>query len=133
MNVWVSTVESSLAFFSDACPQENCDVNNHFDMQDSTTLEGPLISAVKSEKAQLYSGKYDGKVIYPNVFHGSVYQDSLQLLFQNDKTEANVPITAQFMAITKADQNFQSQYDGFLGLAPYIGQSLDLQNLSLLK
>ena len=73
-------------------------------------------------------------MIYPNVFYGEVYKDSVEIQFSGKKNEEqNLKMTASFMAINGASTEFTSFYDGFIGLAPYTTKSSDLQSLSLLK
>jgi len=78
----VSSVETSFALFTSDCPTSVCDINKHFSLEDSDTLEGPLESNVKTEEAQMYSTIDSGLMIYPNTFTGEVYQDKATFKFE---------------------------------------------------
>jgi hypothetical protein len=51
-----------------------------------------------------------------NKFEGYTMNDNLEFSFEGKEIDTNVNLN--FLAINKAEENFESLYDGYVGLAP---------------
>lgn len=73
------------------------------------------------EKGQIYAWHEWGKKIMPNTFFGSHFNDTL--MFLDPSTSENGQPTIEtdliFMSMQRAEKPFSTQYDGFVGIAPY--------------
>jgi hypothetical protein len=73
------------------------------------------------EAGQVYDIEKDGKKIIPNIFYGSHFND--ELMFLDPSTSQNGQPTLKskldFMSVTTSEKPFSTQYDGFVGIAPF--------------
>lgn len=119
--LWLTSQEHQVSFFSPK--MTNANLNGGWDPKKSET--GVMTTGEKTsiEVGQVYDFQSSGKKIVANVFRGSHWSDTL--MFSDPSTQdhlENVPTLKtdlRFMSVTQADQAFSTEYDGFVGIAPY--------------
>ena len=123
--LWLTSQEHQVSFFSPK--MTNADLNGGWDPSKSHSSE--MISGEKTsiEIGQVYDFQSHGKKIVANVFRGSHHSDTLK--FSDPSTHhhfENLPTLKtdlKFMSVTQANYAFSTEYDGFVGIAPYSDES----------
>ena len=123
LDLWVSTSQYQLGIFTDECPHYNCNVKTRWDPHDSLTKR-VVSSEIRNDTGFIYHDTINGDKMGSNKFEGYTMNDNLEFSFEGKEIDTNVNLN--FLAINKAEENFESPYDGYVGLAPGGGNEYNL-------
>ena len=117
--LWLTSQEHQISFFSPDC--SNCTLNGGWDPIASNSSTERESDKTSVEVGQVYDLELDGKKITPNKFYGSHFEDLIMFLDPSISQDGQPTLEAEliFMSTRRADRSFSTQYDGFVGIAPF--------------
>lgn len=95
---------------------------NPYDSRTKKTIS----EEIHSETCFIYDETLEGKKIVPNTLMGTLMNDRFYAAFRDVQHETE--FTVDFFAIEKADNDFISSYDGYIGIAPYSHRDRSLEH-----
>lgn len=114
LSLWVSFQEDNLAFFTNDCSPDVCKAPSLYDHGASVTkvdMEYDL-----NEEFQYFDKLVDSIELVTCT--GTTYSDSMKFFYK----ERNFTFTPRYWALDGATRIVETNFNGFIGLAPYLSK-----------
>ena len=123
--LWLTSQEHQVSFLSPE--MTNAQLNGGWDPKMSHGSKKLTTGTLSYEDGQVYDFQSDGKKILANRFVGSHWNDTFKFVdpstSHHNENRPTLKSDLKFMSVTKADNAFSTEYDGFVGIAPFSDDS----------
>ena len=113
--LWISTTEAFTGVVTTECGDDMCDCPYKWNREASNSY-----SLEMSDFSTPFTDVFDGRQLALESFSGAVVKDTMRIKFDSTHTQE---IQTNFLAIERSSTSYKSYYSGFVGLAPYTGDS----------